>query len=415
MTNRLRVLVVGGLLCLAGAVSGEDWPQFMGPNRDGISKEKGLMTRWPAEGPTVLWTANVGKGFSAVAVQGDRVYTLGQIEETVGANEKGMYVLCFDASSGKVVWQQRTNGTYAGEGYPGARSTPTLDGDRLYVVDPLGHLMCLESATGKMVWEQADIFKQYGGANLQWGSAMSPLVDGDLLLINPGKSQGASIVALKKATGEVVWKSQDDVEGYSSPIIRTIGGQRQVVFFTGNGVLGLVPESGKLLWRAPWKTSFDCHAATPIVRDDLVFVTSGYNVGCGVVKVDLKNAESPATILKTSKVLRSHFGSPILLGEHVYGYDENELKCVKLETLEQTWGEKKFGKGSLVVAEDLAYVFGEKGNLALAKLSPEKIEIVSEFQTPLKGTRCWTMPVVANGRLYLRNEKDLVCLDVKGQ
>jgi outer membrane protein assembly factor BamB len=408
----LKAVVTAVLFAMAATSAFcDDWPQWRGPNRDAISLETGLMDSWTSGGPKLLWQKPLGEGFSCMAVAQGRVFTLFQ-------DPKGQYLASLDEKTGDKLWTVRTGDFYEDRmGGNGPRSTPTVDGSRVYVFDALGNLVCVEAASGKEVW-RCDTLKKFGAKNLTWAASMSPLVDGEKLIVNVGESDGSSIVAFDKATGDVIWKALNDAAGYSSPIERTIGGALQLVFFNATGALGVTPDKGDVLWRFPWKTSYDVHAATPIVRDDLVFITSGYNSGCALFRVDLKApVDKRATEVWRSKIIRSHFGTPVLIDGYLYGFDEKTFRCVDFMTGEGKWEDKGFQKGSLVLAGGMAYVLGEKGRLALAKLSPEKLEIVSEVANPgeISNVKCWTMPVVANGRLFLRDQSKIVCLDVKAK
>ncbi|HPS00909.1 MAG TPA: PQQ-like beta-propeller repeat protein [Candidatus Sumerlaeota bacterium] len=404
------------LLCLTFASSvplahADDWPQFLGPNKDCISQEKGLATQWPAEGPKRLWQFEVGEGFSCLAISAGRLFTMGQAE---GAQ----WVYALDAEKGNLLWKVQSGKKY--DNYPGPRATPVVDADRVYTLDTDGHLMCLNAADGKIVWE-CQTLQEFKAKNLTWGVANTPLVDGAQLIVNVGQSQGSSVVSFDKMTGKVLWKAHNDMAGYASPTIRTIGGKRQLIVFFATGVVGMEPEGGKELWRIPWKTQFDIHATTPVVKDNLIFIASDYGTGCALIEVDL--AKQPAAkILLKSKDIQAKYTTPLLVGDYLYAFDEQQgFRCVELKTLTTKWVEKGFNNGTAVMAGGQVYLLGEQGSLALAKVSPEKLEIVSKVENFFqkdefgKELRCWTMPVVANGKLYARNEKTLICADVKGQ
>lgn len=397
-------LFVGAwLLAASSGAQAEDWPQWRGPGRDGISKETGLMKVWPQDGPPVLWKRPLGQGFSTFSVVGDRAFTMYQ-------DGAGQYAVCLDAKTGREVWKVRTGSANKYGGYPGPRSTPTVDGERVYFLDGSGNLFCLEVASGKEVWS-GNALSAFQAKNLQWAVSMSPLVMGDVLIVNVGESSGSSVVALNKMSGKYRWKSLSDKAGYSSPILRDINGSPQLVLFLGTGAAGLSPDDGKLLWRFPWKTSYDVHAATPIVDRNRVFITSGYGVGAAMFEIQPGN--NPRQVWR-SKEMKSHFGTPVLVGGHLYGFDMSVFRCLNFETGQSTWKEGGLGKGSLMVADGMAYVLGGNARMLLGRLTPSRFEKVSEFRAPLSG-RCWTMPVVSNGRLFLRNEQDMVCYDVKAR
>ncbi|MCX7048105.1 MAG: PQQ-like beta-propeller repeat protein [Candidatus Sumerlaeota bacterium] len=411
----ILILTVLSLTALA-----DDWPQWRGPNRDCVSLETGLMKEWPATGLSKVWEVPGGAGFSCLAVVKDRVYTIYQRDGKQRA-------VCLDAPTGKEVWGLDMAPYVDGMGYHGPRSTPTVEENRVYILSALGDIYCLNAADGKEIWH-VETLKKFGAKNLQWADAMSPLIDGDKVLLNPGESRDASIVALNKMTGELIWKATDpakggafgDMAGYSSPVIATLGGIRQYVFFLATGAAGIKADSGQVLWRIPWKTQYDVNAATPIVKDDMVFITSGYNSGCAVFKIAAaQNAQAApaqtATQVWRNKVIRSHFGTPILYQDHLYGFDESALVCVEFATGSVKWKDGQFAKGSLVMAGGLFYVLGEKGALALVQPDSAQLKIISKYETGLSKNRCWTMPVVANGKLFARDEAKILCLDVKGK
>lgn len=392
----------------------EDWPEWRGPRRDGIYRETGLLKQWPEGGPKQLWTAPLGEGYSCFAVADGRVFTLYQAE-----GEQRLIAL--DEKTGDKLWEKKTGVGYFNRFGNGPRSTPTVDGDRVHALDAMGNLLCAKAETGDIVWSQ-NILKEYGAPNLKWAVSMSPLVDGPRLIVNPGKSDGSSVVALDKMTGKVIWRALDDLAGYSSPKIREIDGVRQLLVFTGQAIVGLTPEEGRELWRHPWRTKHDVNAATPIVKDDTVFITSGYNHGCALLAIDKDDPTTPAKVVWESRGIRGQFSTPVLIDGHLYGFDEKILTCVEYATGRQIWkqrrhGETLFGKGSLLYADGLFYILTEQGaTVMLARLSPEPdgLEVVSQVEG-LVGPKCWTMPVIANGRLYLRDEAKMICLDVKAK
>jgi outer membrane protein assembly factor BamB len=391
------------------------WPQWRGPRRDGVALDTDVLTDWPASGLSQLWQAEGGTGFSSFAVGGGRVYTL------VGRDDREEIVLCWDAATGKELWRFPYEAPRADPQGAGPRSTPTLDGDRLYVVGATGLFHCLDAASGNKQWGH-DLLAKYGASNLQWGTSFSPLVDGDLVYTNPGSPDGKSIVAFDKKTGEERWKALSDPAGYSSPIALAVGGVRQVVFFTGTNLVGLTAADGKLLWSYPWETKYGANIATPIAFQgrkenevlDYVFISSGYGKGSALVKI-AKDAAGGFVAQKVYETthLRSHFCCPVRDGDFVYGIDETSklLTCLDLWTGEKRWEEGRFFSGSLMRVGNHLLVLSERGELALVEATPEGFRKKAKCQ-PLGG-RCWTMPVLADGRLYLRNEQDVLCLDLQ--
>jgi len=392
-------------LTLLGSAYAKDWPHWRGPQGDGISQETGLLKAWPSSGPKILWEAPLGAGFSSFAVVEGRVLTQYQTEE-------GEFLAAFDEPTGKPLWKLRTGDPYIDrQGFHGPRATPTVEDGKVYALDAIGNLVCAEAASGKVIW-QKNVLKELGGQNTTWGLAQSPFIDGPLLYIMAGLSKGNSVAALDKKSGNVVWKALDDLAGYATPVKAVIGGMPQIIFFTGSEIVALTPKDGKKLWSVPWKTMYDINAAMPIVRGDKVFISSGYNTGCALIQVDPKATPAVKEIYK-NKNMRCKFQTPALLGDYVYGADDNQLRCIKFDTGEVQWTQQGFEMASIMMADGLATIQGQKGNLALAKLTPEKFEKISEFDGLIKGGHCWTPPVVANGKLFIRDVTKMFCLDIK--
>jgi outer membrane protein assembly factor BamB len=405
-----KFLRLGVVLCLfvATRVLADDWPQWRGPNRNGISREKGWLTNWPAEGPQQLWKANVGTGYSAMSVSKGKLFTMGNTEDID-------IVYCLDAKTGKEIWKH----TYPcpakdPNGYPGTRCTPTVDADRVYTVSRQGQFFCLNVADGKVLWSK-DYAKDFKapvpepGANQWWGYAGSPLIEKEVVIFETG-APGASVVACNKKTGDVVWKNGDDGVGYSSIVAFTYKGDRCLAVFCAPGIVGRSAKDGKELWRHPWKTSYNVNAATPIIDGDKVFISSGYNTGCALIQF----SETPPKVLWQNKNMRNHVNSSVLWKDHLYGFDEKELRCLDFKTGEVKWSEKSFGKGSLMLADGKLIIFSDAGKLAVAEPSPDAYKELSAFQA-LGGKNTWTVPTLANGKIYCRSWENLVCLDVSGK
>jgi outer membrane protein assembly factor BamB len=392
-----------------------DWPQWRGPRRDGVAHEPDLLTRWPDRGPKELWRVKGGGGFSSFAVGGGRVFTLlGQ-----GGGEA---VVCWEADTGKEVWRHAYEVPFSVQ-YGGPRSTPTLDGRRLYTVGGAGLFHCFDVVSGKVLW-QHDLLGEFNAPRPQWGVAFSPLVEGDLVLTSPGGPGGKSVAAFHKGTGKRVWTALDDEAGYSSPIAITAGGVRQVVFFTAHHLAGLSPADGAVLWRYPWETPFKVNAATPLAFRarkggqvfDYVFISSGYGKGCALVKVVADGAGGfTARPVYTSNELCLHFSSPVRYRDHLYAIDEKrDLTCIDLRTGAVRWRRRGFLQGSLLRVDDRLLVLGGDGKLALVGADPDEFrgQTLDRRRQPLRG-RCWTVPVPAGGKLYLRDEDEVLCLDLR--
>ena len=291
---------------------------------------------------------------------------------------------------------------------PGPRGTPTVDGDRLYALGGNGQLSALEVRTGKIVWTK-NVLKEFGGSNITWGISESPLVLGNKVLVNPG-GPDASIVALNKADGSVIWKSQSDRAGYSSAIPVEVNGATQVVFFTSERAVGLDAKDGRLLWEYSRPANNVANVATPIVRANRVFISSDYGTGGGVVEI---KPDNKAQELWFSKDMRNHHSSSVLVGDYLYGFSSAILTAMKFDTGEIAWRDRSVGKGSLVYADGRLYCFSENGVVGLVEASPAGYKEVGRFRIPQDSLPTWTHPVVSGGRLFLRDQDTIYAFDVK--
>jgi outer membrane protein assembly factor BamB len=415
---KTRLLWLAAVLpALALPARGDDSPQWRGPDRTGVSKETGLLKEWPKGGPKLLWTyEDAGLGYSAPAIVGNRLVTM-------GSNDKQEFVLALDVQGGKKLWQQEFAPAFSNDRGGGPRGTPTIDGDRVYAIGGQGELVCLELDSGKIVW-QKNLRRDLGG-QMQggWGYSESPLIDGDKVVCTPGGSKG-TVAALDKKTGEVLWRSKDftDTAAYSSLVVGNAGGVRQYVQMTGDSVAGVAAEDGRLLWRFP-RRSPTAAVPTPIVRDDLVYVSSGYGTGAHCIKLSADGPKLKAEEVYASKDMQNHHGGVLLLGDHVYGHsDRGGWTCQELKTGKVAWAEARqlTGKGSVTCADGHLYLYGErKGEAVLVEATPQGVKEKGRFtiprETKLNRGRglIWAHPVVANGRLYLRDQDLIFCYDVK--
>ncbi len=397
-----------------GPTRADDWPRWRGPQQDGITREGGLLKEWPKEGPPQLWEVKLGGGFSAVVVANGRLFT-----QTREKNQE--IVLCLDPATGKEIWRYgydcdyKAYPTFTGGGMPasrtGPRSTPTVDGDRLYAQGATGVLLCLEAQTGKKVWQQ-DLLKLSGVDCPKHGFCACPLIVGDRLFVHPGGPNGKSIAALDKKDGSVIWQSLDDPIGPSSPVYVEVGGTPQVIFFTGAAAIGVAPQDGKLLWRYPWKTQFDLNIATPIEHDGKVFISSNYGTGGAVFR--LNQTTEPETIWK-AKSMQNHISTSVLFEGNLYGFSEQRLRCVDFETGAIKWDKADLGRGSLLVANGQLIVLGEHGQLVLARATPDGYTEISRCQVFDEKTLTWTVPVLSGGRLFVRSEYALRAFDLSSK
>ncbi len=392
----MRPLFAGAFLIAAAASTyAEDWYRWRGPDLNGISKETGWQSAWPASGPKVLWTASVGTGFSSFSVRGGRVFTMGN-----AANTDTIY--CLDAGTGKPLWKHSypcdLDPKYF-EGGPGA--TPTLDHGCVYTLSRHGDVFCLNETNGAVIWSK-NLNRELGAEIPTWGFAGSPFVDGSLVIVNVGDGG----TALEKSSGKVAWTSGKTGSGYASPIPLS-GADKAVALFTGKALRAVKAADGKTIWSYPWKTDYDVNAADPIVNGDRIFISSGYNRGASVISVA---GNRPKSVWE-NKNMRNHFNSCVLWKGHLYGVDESELRCLTFDTGEVKWKFPKFGKGSLMLADGKIIGLGEKGELYIAEATPSEFKPISQASV-LTG-RCWTTPVLANGHIYCRNAAGkVVCLDI---
>lgn len=404
----MKTLLVGVFLlavsasALAQPGANANWPQWRGPNRDGISKETGLLKQWPAEGPSLVWKATgAGGGYSSFSIANGRLFTMG----LRGDRE---FVVAFDVATGKEAWATPHGGAFRNDRGDGPRGTPTIDGDRLYALGGNGDLSAMEVRTGRLVWSK-NILKEFGGSNIRWGISESPLIVGNKVLVNAG-GPGASVVALNKANGSVIWKSQSDGAGYSSGIPLQVNGGTQVVFFTDSRAVGLDLNDGKLLWEYGRPSNNVANIATPVARGNRVFISSDYGTGGGVVEI---KPDGKAQEIWFTKEMRNHHSSAVLIGDHLYGFSSAILTAMKFDTGEVAWRDRSVGKGSLVYADGLLYCFSEGGVMGLVEATPTGYVEKGRFRIEKGDLPTWTHPVVAGGRLYLRDQDTIYAYDVR--
>jgi outer membrane protein assembly factor BamB len=393
------------LVCLALPIMAADWPQWRGPQRNGVSSESGLLSSWPADGPKQVWkTSGLGEGFAGFSIAQGQLYTQGQR----GGQE---YVMAFDTATGKKLWETPTGRPYREQRGNGPRGTPTIDGGRLYAEAADGTLVALEVKTGGVVWK-VNFEDKFGGSTPHWGYSESPLVDGDHLIVTPGGS-GASVVALDKNTGNLVWKSQSDRAGYSSPILVETGGVRQIVVFTAEGVMGLRADNGKLLWRYDKVANNVANIATPIYQNGYLFVSSDYGTGCALLKLTAEGDGVRATEVYFNRDMRNHYSSSVVMGNTVFGYSSSVLTAMNLQTGKVAWRDRSVGKGSVTLVGGNLYLFSEDGVVGLAEANPEQYKEKSRFSIPRGSYNTWTPPVISDGRMYLREQDNLYCYNVR--
>ena len=386
----------------AGSLSGADWMFYRGPSHDGVVRGEGWGV--PSKALSPAWRTQVGVGTASVVGRGGRIYTSGHL----GGRE---VVQCLDVGTGKPVWQfgfsqQLDPNLFEG----GARATPTLSGDRLLVQGHEGDLICLSAADGKELWRR-HLVREFKGIRPEWGYSGAPLVLDGVVYQDCG-GRGASTVALGLADGSTVWNAGDDRAGYATPVVMGIDGRRCLVLFKAEALVGVDLAKGVELWRFPWKTAYDVNAATPLlVGKDRILVSSGYNAGAAVVEVK----GGKASLVWSSKVLRAHINSPVVLGDFVYGIDGNtgggNLVCFDSRTGQKVWEEKSVKGGALVLRGEDLVIVSEKGELVFAVASPSGFRATQRFDVLSK--RVWAQPAVIDGRIFVRdNAGTMACLEV---
>ena len=318
------------------------------------------------------------------------------------------YVIAFDVATGKEVWATPDGTAYRDSRGDGPRGTPTVDGNNLYALGGNGDLSCLDAKTGRIVWAM-NVLKKFGGENPNWGISESPLVIDDKLLVNAG-GPGASIVALNKKDGSLIWKSQSDKAGYSSGMPVQIGNTTQVVFFTQQRAVGLDLKDGKLLWEYARPANDTANVATPVVRGNRVFISSDYGTGAGLVEI---KADGKAQEVYFTKEMRNHHSSSILIGDYLYGFSSGILTAMRFDTGEVAWRDRSVGKGSLVYADGNLYALSENGVVGLIEATPTGYREKGRFRIPQDSLPTWTHPVIAGGRLYLRDQDTIYAYDVR--
>lgn len=413
MNPRYKLLVVVlSLASLTGLAA--DWPQWRGPNRDGISSETGLLQSWPEGGPKLLWQAkDIGDGYSTPAVVGDRLFLISN------RGVENEFVQALSAKDGGEVWAQRIGnvGPNQGPQYPGSRSTPTIDGDVLYALGSDGDLACLETSSGAVRWTK-NLRNDFGGKPGAWAYSESPLVDGEVVVCTPGGSE-ATIVALNKKNGDVVWKCalpEGDEAGYSSAIVVETGGLKQYVQFLQKGLVGVDAATGKFLWRYDRTAQGSpANIPTPVADGNLVYSSAGRSGG-GLVKLEIKEGAVTPEQLYFAPKLPNSIGGSVKIDESLYGTSSGSLLCVDFASGEVKWQGKSVAPGAVCFADGRLYLHGEKGDVALIEATPDEFRELGRFSPPDQPDRgrsqAWCYPVVANGKLYLRDVGTVWCYDV---
>jgi outer membrane protein assembly factor BamB len=431
---RIIALIIGG--AVPTVVQADDWPQFRGPQRDGVSRETGLRKEWPKDGPPLLWTSDqLGLGYSGPAVVGDRLYICcgrGDAEYLVAFDLKNVA-----GGSPKEIWAAKIGPLFQWKGNSwnkGPNASPTVADGLVYALGGFGDLICVDAASGKEQWrknlprEFAGEVNPIGGGleeptPLGWGYASSPLVDGDRLICVPGGKRGL-LAALDRKSGSLLWQSSQVPEQacYSSPLAVTIGGVKQYLQVTNAGIVGVAANDGKALWFYRRSPAFDDGViATPIFHDDVVFATVGFGQGCDLIKLTHQGGAFGVDKIYSNKSVENRDGGVVLVGDHIYGHSDNRgWFCLEFKTGKFAWTERsKLGRGSVTSADGNLYCCSEKdGVVALVAAAPAgwsekgrlKLPRESSLRQPSGGL--WTHPVIANKRLFIRDQELLFCYDL---
>lgn len=417
-TPSLVTAALAGIATLNAA----DWPQYRGAKTDGTTAER-VATSWPATGPAVVWKVPSTGGFSSFVVGKGRVFTQ-ELREVESAQQETLVARAAD--TGKELWQQALgtmkindggqSGAKGNDGGDGPRSTPAIDGNRVYTLSAKLVLTCFDAASGKTVWRH-DLLKEHAGRNISWMNAASPLVEGKLVIVGGG-GPGESLIAFNKDSGEVAWKAFDEKITHATPVVATIHGTRQVVFFLQSGLLSVDPKTGAELWRHPFPYKVST-AASPVVAGDIVYCSAGYDVGAGAARISHSGGKwtaEPVYRFPGNKPLANHWSTPVLHNGNLYGmfqfkeYGSGPVKCVDIKTGTVKWEKPGFGPGHVILVGDQVMALSDAGDLVLFKADPTGYQEVARA-TVLSG-KCWTTPVVSNGRVYARSAREAVCLDL---
>ena len=398
---RLLTLVCLLLVLSCTVVFAADWPMFMGPTRNGLSPETGLNKDWAAKPPPVLWQLPLSdNGYAGPSVADGKVFII----DHAGEND---VVRAVSLDTGKDLWQYAYPDT-SKHNYGYARSTPTFDAGKLYVAGRLGQLICLNASDGKAIWGK-NLVNHFGGRAPGWDYAGSPLIDGERLIICTGSANG-SVICLDKNTGETLWTGgNSDVAGHATAVIANLLGQKQYVVATASSVIGVAPDSGKLLWAFPWENKCKVNASQPLVEGNFVFITSGYGIGSALYEI---TAQGPVERWKSNR-LSAHFSSPLFYNGFIYSdSDPGNLVCMSPQDGQVAWLQGGFEKGGLLIADGVIIMLsGNNGDLVLAKAASDGYQELGRIK-PLGG-QSWTAPILANGRLIIRNTQGLACLDLR--
>jgi outer membrane protein assembly factor BamB len=382
------------------------WTNFRGPNRDGRYDEMAVLTNWPAQGLPLVWKEPVGVGYASLTIADGRAYTIEQ-------RRRQEVVAAYDVNTGREVWMQSWKAEYTDETGDGPRTTPTWDDGWLYALGATGELRCLNAKTGAIRWGK-NILSDNQAQNLPWAMAASPLIVDDKVIVLPGGTNGKSVVAYNKVTGAPVWKVQNDVQAYVSPMLVTLAGRRQILVVSSTRVFGLAPEDGALLWSQTWDTDNGINVSQPLIVDkNRFFISSGYGKGAALIEVTGSGNSFQARTLWTNVNMKNKFNSSVFDNGYVYGLDEGILTCLDVNTGARKWKGGRYGYGQVLLASGHLIVMSDTGELALVKASPDAYNEVAKFAA-LDG-KTWNYPAVSGGRLFVRNAKEMAVYKIAAE
>jgi outer membrane protein assembly factor BamB len=396
----------------SGTSEPASWPSFRGPERDGYYRGR-IRTDWPAAGLTPMWKQPIGGGYASFVTARGRAFTI----EQRGSQE---VAAAYDIATGRELWTSRWDAAFREMmGGDGPRATPTWDAGRVYALGATGELRALDEASGRLLW-RVDILRDNGASNLQWGMAAAPLIVDDTVVVVPGGQGGRSVVAYDKTSGARVWSALDDTAAYSSPMLVTIDGVRQILVFTASRLAGITPDGTSVLWEYPWKTSYDVNASQPLLLGaNRLFLSTGYGTGSAVIELALDRrspGEGGADRFTVREVwrniaMKNQFTSSVLLDGFIYGLDEAILACIDAATGERKWKGGRYGYGQLMLADGHLIVLTEGGDMALVRATPEAHQEIARF--PLFDGKTWNHPAISDGILLVRNITAMAAFDLR--
>jgi outer membrane protein assembly factor BamB len=381
------------------------WTDFRGPLRDGHYRQRAIQTNWPAAGLTPMWKQPIGGGYASFAIARNRAFTI----EQRGPQE---IVAAYDVASGRELWSSGWNAEFREPlGGDGPRATPTWADGIVYALGATGELRALDEAAGRLLWRK-NILEENGATNLDWGMAASPLIVDETVVVLPGGPNGRSVVGYDRRSGKRVWSTLSDKQAYSSPMLVTVGGVRQILVFGATRLMGLSPDRGELLWDYPWQTAFDINAGQPLViGDNRVFLSSGYGTGAAVIELTPANTKFSVREVWRNNRMKNQFTSSVLHDGFIYGLDESILACIDAATGELRWKGGRYGYGQVLLASAHLIVLTEEGDLALVRATPERHEEIVRF--PALSGKTWNHPAISDGVLLIRNLAEMAAFDLR--